>query len=170
MQKEKFAILALGVFCLSIAITGFYITGSPNSQKLIRYDEKRLSDLSEIRYAIERYATNHQKLPESLKVLDFTDEKLDPETNTSYEYVIADNRNYKLCANFSNDYKEYRAQGGGVYYFDSSIKLDFTKGKSCISFFLPPALLEKPATQTNTDAITVPQTYQPDLSPGAISP
>ncbi len=87
----------------------FSIIGSPNKQRLLRLDDKRITDLQSIQYQIINYWQQKEKLPETLSDLS------NPMTGYSlpvppsfdmgekYEYIIEDGEKltFELCADFS---------------------------------------------------------------------
>ena len=144
MGKDKVFVILLGIFCLSIIGVAFYLVGTPDIQKLIRLDEKRLNDFSNIRFEIESFYQRHKKLPEGLSDLNNIagiKEPLDPETRQLYEYSIVSNINYELCTTFSSNHEEFEKYSSfRLSGFDE--KLDFNKGYSCIKFEIPQYILE----------------------------
>ncbi len=97
-----------GVLLVVLAIFySFYIMGSPNTQRLLRLDDKRITDLQSIQYQIINYWQQKEKLPENLTLL------VNPMTGFSmpippdfskgeqYEYSIKEPLKFELCANFS---------------------------------------------------------------------
>jgi len=96
-----------GVMCLgAIAIVaGFFLAGSPQAERLRRFDDQRESDLRVIQYEIVNFWQAKRKLPAALDVLKndingFTPPR-DPETSASYEYKISGDFSFELCATFN---------------------------------------------------------------------
>ena len=96
-------------------IAGFFIVGSPQSERLRRFDDQRVSDLQIIQGQIIYYWQNKEKLPAKLDDLKdpisgFTPDK-DPETGADYGYEVkgdlsakggsASDGEFSLCANFN---------------------------------------------------------------------
>ncbi|MDP3696840.1 MAG: DUF5671 domain-containing protein [Candidatus Taylorbacteria bacterium] len=86
-------------------IAGFFIAGSPQNQRLVRLDERRVSDLQTIQWQLINYWQRKESLPANLN--DLTDPisgfivPRDPETGGSYEYNISDDLSFELCVVFS---------------------------------------------------------------------
>jgi len=94
---------AAGIVLASL-IAGFFIVGSPTTQRARRFDEQRVEHLQTIQSQIINYWMLKQKLPDSLGAL--TDSisgfsaPLDPETNQSYEYQTRNKLIFELCGTF----------------------------------------------------------------------
>ena len=90
---------------LGSIIAGFFIAGSPQNQRLVRLDERRVSDLQTIQWQIIHYWQSKESLPANLN--DLADPisgfvvPRDPETGGSYEYNRSDGLSFELCAVFS---------------------------------------------------------------------
>lgn len=89
-------------------IAGFFIVGSPRQQRLMRFDEMRISHLQTIQSQIvNNYWMQKGRLPEKLD--DLKDSisgfplPLDPETNASYAYAVKGPYSFELCANFATE-------------------------------------------------------------------
>ncbi len=103
-----FGIVGIIIFFIAIFYS-FSIMGSPAKQRLLRFDEKKISDLQSIQYQVINYWQQKEKLPEDLKSL------VNPMTGFSmpvppdfqngekYEYVVINNKKleFELCATFS---------------------------------------------------------------------
>jgi len=86
-----------------IALTagGFWSLGSPNKQRTIRADYKRVQDLYQLSEAIHsRWDSGSRQLPEHLEELPRANVS-DPLTGVAYEYKVKDAAQYELCATFS---------------------------------------------------------------------
>lgn len=96
-------------------ITGFFIVGSPQEERLRRFDERRVQDLQMIQGEIVNYWQNKKKLP--LALTDLRDDirgvaiPEDPVTKLSYEYNTVNSLTFSLCAIFarSNNISSYRS-------------------------------------------------------------
>ena len=81
-------------------------------------DAERLKRLGLIESAINAYYTSHQALPSNFDALDAEKNQLlheywhDPNTGQSFEYEIAGEKSYRLCANF-----ERNSDGRAAYSF-----------------------------------------------------
>lgn len=100
------------VFVLVSIIAGFFVIGSPFTQRMRRLDQMRVQDLSSLQSSIiYSYWMPKGKLPASVqevkKVVAWSN---DPETNEPYSYRTLSNTSFELCANFSlpSEEKEYQ--------------------------------------------------------------
>lgn len=92
-------------FVAIVAVTAFFLIGSPAHQRLVRFDERRLSDLQSIRYEIPNYFETKGHLPATLADMkgseSFSSIPVDPETGTPYEYAVKGEMQFQLCASFA---------------------------------------------------------------------
>lgn len=95
------------VVILGAVAYGLYLTGSPASQRQVRFDERRVSDLQQISRAVRTYHEQIEVLPQSLGELERLDflfsSTVDPETGEPYEYRTTGKSTYELCAVFTTD-------------------------------------------------------------------
>lgn len=90
-------------------VGGFAVMGSPTTQRQIRFDQQKISDLQTIQWQIINYWQAKQKLPENLSVLNDpltgTVVPNDSQTNAPYTYSIVSDKDlsFKLCAIFNHD-------------------------------------------------------------------
>jgi len=122
----------VGVVLVVAAISwSFAILGSPMKQRLLRLDDRRVSDLQNIQYQVINYWQQKEKLPADLKELanplSGYSLPVEPEfeKGKTYEYAIKGPLTFELCATFSlpmpKGWREYSGGGGvipmpGVYY------------------------------------------------------
>lgn len=105
-----FIYIVISIVAISV-IAGFFIVGSPQEERLRRFDEKRVSDLQFFQSEIINFWMNKGKLPEKLS--DLRDDirgiaiPTDPETGAEYGYNIKSPESFSLCAVFSRPSLEY---------------------------------------------------------------
>ncbi len=85
---------------------GFYVLGSPITQKSLRLDNQRISDLQTIQWRVINFWQQKSVLPVSIDALkdplaDYGVIPVDPETKESYTYKVLSPTSFELCANFS---------------------------------------------------------------------
>lgn len=91
--------------------SGFWIAGSPQNQRLARFDEQKITDLQDIQWQIVTYWQKKETLPENLNQL--TDDisgyiaPNDPQTGQQYEYQVIGDLQFQLCANFNSSAEDY---------------------------------------------------------------
>lgn len=99
-----FGYLVIGVVVVVI-IAGFFIIGSPQEERLRRFDEARVSDLQFLQSEIISYWQNKEELPGELSLLedDIRGVQIpqDPETDDAYEYQVKGPETFELCAVFN---------------------------------------------------------------------
>ncbi|MGK7939545.1 MAG: hypothetical protein AB4062_05205 [Crocosphaera sp.] len=101
--------LWLSIFVVTIGIvTGFWLLGSPQLQRSLKADQRRVKNLHQIATFIGRETNKNENnfdIPQSLPDKGYTS---DPITKKSYEYKIIDTTQYELCANFETDSQNNR--------------------------------------------------------------
>ncbi len=101
------------VLVLGAIISGFAILGSPRTQKLYRYDEQKISGLTDIKYSIENYYSQKGVLPTTITEAaaeGYGVVLVDSQTNLPYEYEKIDEKSYNLCAVFNKETKNENSQ------------------------------------------------------------
>lgn len=107
---------------LLAVIGGFSVLGSPATQRALRLDLQRISDLSAFQWQIQDYVYRNGELPKTLKDLEDpmrgVTVPVDPRTKEQYGYevVSVDAKTkealFKLCATFERDSQIQQAGGG----------------------------------------------------------
>ncbi len=102
-----FAIVAV-IFVLGGVVYSFSVIGTPNNQRALRLDQKRIEDLQNIQSQVITYWQQREKLPAQL--IDLIDPlnswqviPKDPEfqKGVNYEYTKINDLEFQLCATFS---------------------------------------------------------------------
>lgn len=114
-------------------IGSFFLVDSPAVARTKAFDRTRENNLVEIRFAIDNYYREFEKLPENFDELtDFQAflPQTDPQTGAEYEYRIIDDQNFELCAEFKTSNKdlakdEFREFGPNQFVHDV--------GKTCFT-------------------------------------
>ena len=92
---------------LSAVVYGLTLVGTPTQQRLLQFDERRVSDLQQITFAIDSYWERNKEVPEILgDLLDaryYVPSITDPKTGEPYEYIVLTKDMYQLCAAFETD-------------------------------------------------------------------
>ncbi len=102
---KKIFVYAIIAVAAAAVIVGFFTVGSPQKERLRRFDDQRISDLQVIQGQIIYYWQNKEKLPAVLDDLKdpisgFTPAK-DPQTGAGYVYEVKGGLKFALCANFN---------------------------------------------------------------------
>ncbi len=101
INAYKWVVVAVVIAAIAF---GFYVAGSPTSQRAVRFDERRTQDLSSLQSQIINYWQKKNKLPQNLDqlandILGIVISK-DPKTGAPYEYRILGSLKFELCATF----------------------------------------------------------------------
>jgi hypothetical protein len=95
---------------LALIVGGVAIVGTPTSQRLVRLDDRRASDLSSMQWQVLNYWQRKGELPANLNQLNDplggSVVPFDPATGTPYEYRILGERSFALCATFAAPSRE----------------------------------------------------------------
>ena len=102
--KTIFSWVVVAVVTLTV-LGGFWVAGLPQSQRLRRIDERRVSDLQNIQSQIIYFWQQKDKLPDDLGQLKDSlsgyQAPVDPVTGQVYQYSPLDKLRFQLCADFS---------------------------------------------------------------------
>ena len=127
-------------------IAGFFIVGSPQEERLRRFDEKRVQDLQSIQYQIINYWTSKSVLPVTLSNLNdsisgFIVPK-DPVSGLDYTYRIKNSNNliFELCANFETAGLVNNQLTKPVYPYGMEENWQHDKGMKCFERKIDPQL------------------------------
>jgi len=101
----------LGFVILALVLAvgyGIYVAGSPGGQRLLKFDDARVSDLQNISQTVDTYWELNEELPGALEDLQgsrlyFVRSIQDPATQQTYEYRVINGNQYQLCAVFATD-------------------------------------------------------------------
>ncbi len=152
LKTSKFPQVAVIVSVVIIAISlviGFTMVDSPAVARIKAYDQSRVNDLENIRWAVENYYSSYQKLPDDLNALkNIQAIPVDPKSGQAYTYEVINKKEYKLCAVFETDNKTQAAQNDAskpVYTDETYQPFWHTTGKNCFSLTTPQVnQLQKP--------------------------
>ncbi len=136
-------------------VAGFLIAGSPQSQRLVRLDERRVSDLQTIQWQIINYWQKKEIMPASLSELidpigGFILPR-DPVLGSDYEYGVLGNLSFQLCASFDTSSFEENGQMPGkampanpesLRYggFEYPVAWNHERGRTCFERTIDPEL------------------------------
>lgn len=131
MIKYYIAVAFLTAIVVGFLIYGFSKGGTPGKAREEKFDEKRVRDISDLKYGVESYYLKNGKLPSATSDIDKSlnpdTSTKDPENNIEYTYIAGEDNNYKLCANFGTSSED--TKNGAGYSYDPSLK--HPKGSYC---------------------------------------
>lgn len=100
----KYFAWGASVVVLAAIVAGFILIGSPQKERIRRFDLQRVNDLQSIQAELINYWTGKQAIPSQLTPLEdsISGYKLpvDPETKLPYEYSKTGDTAFQLCAIF----------------------------------------------------------------------
>ncbi|MBP9822412.1 MAG: hypothetical protein KBC81_03160 [Candidatus Pacebacteria bacterium] len=107
--RMVFQAIIVGIVVLSLGY-GFYLAGSPQNQRLVRFDEQKVSDLQNIQsYLVYSWYQQKGSLPKTLEQLNDPISSfmvpVDPQ-GQKYEYLLIGPHSFQLCATFNGDTTE----------------------------------------------------------------
>ena len=132
-----------GLIVLATDAIGFWMVGTPATQRDRRFDETRVNDLQTIENSVTNYWVSNRKLPVSFS--DLGNNPIDPQSRAPYEYVVQDKLSYKLCATFKTSVKNSVKAMPQIYppgpYNES---WDHQAGRVCFTRTINPSLYPSP--------------------------
>lgn len=139
-----------------IIVSGFFMAGSPQAARLRLFDDRRVENLQGIQSQIVFFWQQKNRLPQNLDELkDSISGYLppaDPETNQPYEYRVASDLEFELCANFKAESAEAAVynpmitqpiEGPEIYYPESFNNWQHKAGRICFQRKIDPELYKK---------------------------
>jgi len=120
-----------GLVVLGAVVGGFFVMGSPGTQRQLRFDRERVQNLQSIQFEVTNYWQNKGALPPTLEALEDSITgfvvPLDPDTEAPYEYRATGAQTFSLCAVFSLE-----GDGVGVRSFPTKgNNWDHNAGRHC---------------------------------------
>lgn len=151
--KPKLIAWIVSAAILASIVYGFFLIGTPSTQRARRFDEQRVNNLSVLQSEVISYWQQKGKLPDQLS--DLTNQisgfiaPIDPETSVMYEYVVGGPLMFKLCANFktTNTYNSDNSSVGksaaltpARYYPSYQQNWSHDKGHTCFERTIDPQI------------------------------
>src|SRR3989344_4588237 len=97
-SRRKFWAIVSGVVILVFIILGFSVIGSPQTQRLMRYDDQKISDLQNLQYQVINYWQMNGMVPEN-----WPNMMVDSQSGKPYEYKKVGEMSFELCAEFNRE-------------------------------------------------------------------
>jgi hypothetical protein len=107
------------VLVLAAIVAGFIAVGSPAKQRDLRFDNQRISDLTNIQWQIINHWQTKEAIPATLA--DLNDPlsgfsvPTDPETKAAYGYTRVASTTFSLCATFGQPSQDVKGRGSFGY-------------------------------------------------------
>lgn len=106
-MTPRYAAVGSTALMLAAVIAGFFIVGSPATQRARRFDAQRVMDLQQIQSEVINYWTYKDALPKTTDELKNSitgfSAPADPETGALYTYRPTADLSFELCATFTTD-------------------------------------------------------------------
>lgn len=105
-RQQKISPIIVTCILIATIIWGFAVFGSPQTQKLIRYDNQKISDLQNIQWQVISYWQMNGTIPANITELKKQQNIVvptDPQSKTDYEYRGTGNMTFEICADFSKE-------------------------------------------------------------------
>ncbi len=103
-SRNIWRVFAILLILVSI-ILGFVVIGSPRTQRMLRYDGEKITDLQGIQGQILSYWQNKGILPKTLDEmkdsLSYYTVPVDSQTQVQYSYKVLNQNSFELCADFN---------------------------------------------------------------------
>ncbi len=102
MNPKMFFYGVIGVVAAGI-IAALFLVGSPNRERLRRFDQVRITNLQMIQSALQSYWSREHMLPAALREIEASGffVPADPVTKLPYGYEVTGTSTARLCATFS---------------------------------------------------------------------
>lgn len=151
---KKISALVFFIFTLGSIVFGFLTIGSPKTQRLLNYDNKKINDLISIDQQITYFYQNNLKIPQNLSELNnlggYYYPPKDNQYNIDYSYKPKNKTEYSLCANFNLDidsrdkifYDRVKMAPYELSYQDNN--WNYKKGEYCFERKIPDYVIKSP--------------------------
>jgi hypothetical protein len=100
-KSRRIWAICIGVVFLISIIAGFSVLGSPKTQRLLRLDSQKISDLQNIQWEVINHWQVYGIVPESI-----SDNFTDPQTKEMYQYKRTGPMTFEICAVFNLENEE----------------------------------------------------------------
>lgn len=133
------------LFVIGTIVLGFAIIGSPRSQRLLRYDNQKVSDLVSIQSQVIQYwQSSKGKIPQSLEDLKdslaYYPLPIDSQTSKPYEYRATGANSFELCAVFNLNATANQSSTLPVVGTKRNDNWSYTAGRFCFQRTIDPLL------------------------------
>ncbi len=141
-KKANLVGIAVGVLALVSVISGFFIIGTPNDVRMLRYDETKVQDLSNMQYQVLNYWQLKRTLPtEAAQLVDSLGGyslPTDPQAKVPYTYRATGPLTFELCASFNKPTPDTAGKGAyparDISYPSMGIEENWKHGKGEVCF------------------------------------
>lgn len=114
-RKASLVGIGVGVLALVAVISGFFIIGTPQHVRMLRYDDQKVQDLQTLQYQVVNHWQVKRVLPadltETVDLLSNQSVPLDPQSGTAYTYKVLSPLSFQLCADFNAPTPDTKGRG-----------------------------------------------------------
>lgn len=146
------AIILASVMLVSVVI-GFFIIGTPATQRSRRFDETRVQNLQMMQNQVINYWTQKGVLPNQISLLNDSISgfmtPVDPKTNQAYGYRVLDQKTFELCADFETINDVRKTMMEGQYYDSFNQNWNHGAERTCFNRAIDPELYQPKAPSVN---------------------
>ena len=105
LENGKLLLTGVAAAVVVAIVAGLYLAGSPAEARLLRLDDRRVTDLRSISWSIAEYQRTRGRLPPTLDSLPMAIGNApglhDPASGRPYVYEVTGDSSYRLCAEFT---------------------------------------------------------------------
>lgn len=146
-QQKIWVVVTTLLVVVSVAL-GFSVIGSPRTQRLMRYDDQKISHLQTIQNQIVYFWQAKSELPETLDDLQdplssyYEPMPVDPQTSASYVYTKKNAFTFELCAEFNTATRYPKTQSSPRQYEENIRNENWTHaaGYTCFERTIDPQM------------------------------
>jgi hypothetical protein len=113
-----------GMILVGSIVWGFAVLGSPFTQRLIKYDQQKVTDLESINSQVMNYYSSKQILPRNIDDIksynNYSVNIVDSQSKKQYEYQKVNETTYNLCAVFNKASSDANLNNNYSYPYGSS--------------------------------------------------
>ncbi len=147
LKRKVWLVISIVIVLISI-VWGFSVLGSPRTQKLLKYDELKISNLQSMTYGINNYFSSKGILPNTLEEIsggNYYVPLMDSQTNKPYEYKRTGNLTYEVCADFNSASNNKDSSSNLPYMYDRNVtSWVHPSGYYCFAQTINPNTYSKP--------------------------
>jgi hypothetical protein len=136
-SKRKIWMVSVSVLILLAIVLGFSVIGSPKTQRLLKYDNEKINQISNMQMNVINYWQENGMIPETLP-----NPPIDRQTGEAFEYTKTGNMTFEICAEF-NLPNEMQNDNTGIYrdkYMGKNEDWDHPAGRHCFEREIDPVM------------------------------
>jgi hypothetical protein len=112
-SRRRLVVIVTGLVALIGIVSGFFIVGTPQQARLLRFDAQKVNDLQNIQGQVVYYWQAKHSLPKTLSdltnSLSYGSVAVDPQSGEPYGYEATGTLSFKVCADFNAEGRSNQA-------------------------------------------------------------